>query len=408
MPAPPPAIAVKEKAPRARLIMKSPLSRLVAAGLLFAAPLLAQEPPPPPAAPAISPGELDQALGPIALYPDALIALILPATTDPSDVVLAARYLQDGGDPADTDDQPWDDSLKALTHYPDVVRWMDQNLAWTKQVGEAFLEQPDAVMNSIQHLRTQARAAGALNDTPQQQVVMDGDNISIMPAQPDVIYVPAYDPDVVYASRPESDADSYLTFGVGYPTGFWLGYDLDWGHRRIWTVDPRDREQYWRDHRDWRHPAFPGRPDYLRDPNRHPWKPPANYPQPPRPSTNRPDTPHPQVQRPTPFPTGSTHPADPRRSAPDRQPGSRDQDPAPNRPPENQSPSSSQPGPRPAPVRPVTPEPERNPKDPAPNRGRESRDAPHPPAAAPARQPPPPARPPAPPPAKDDSDDKKK
>src|SRR5476651_747001 len=76
MPAPPPAIAVKEKAPRARLIMKSPLSRLVAAGLLFAAPLLAQEPPPPPAAPAISPEELDQALGPIALYPDALIALI--------------------------------------------------------------------------------------------------------------------------------------------------------------------------------------------------------------------------------------------------------------------------------------------------------------------------------------------
>src|SRR5436190_17519524 len=111
----------------------------------------------PSAAPAENPGEmatvpagaaalftaeqLDQLLGPIALYPDALIALILPAATQSSDVVLAARYLSNGEGAAQIDDQPWDDSVKALAHYPEVVKWMDQNLAWTKQLGDAFVAQ---------------------------------------------------------------------------------------------------------------------------------------------------------------------------------------------------------------------------------------------------------------------------
>ena len=151
--------------------MKPLFYRLLALTMLITGPLLAQ--PPAPDSPPLSPQELDQALGPIALYPDALIALILPAATDPSDVVLAARYLQDGGDPADTDDQPWDDSLKALTHYPDVVKWMDRNLTWTKTVGEAFVAEPAEVMNSIQRLRAEARSAGSLVNTPQQQVLVE-------------------------------------------------------------------------------------------------------------------------------------------------------------------------------------------------------------------------------------------
>src|SRR5580658_9882404 len=72
--------------------------------------------------------ELDQLLGPIALYPDPLIAMILPASTVPSDIVLADRYVEQGGDPAQVPNQPWDDSVKALTHYPDLLKWLDQNL----------------------------------------------------------------------------------------------------------------------------------------------------------------------------------------------------------------------------------------------------------------------------------------
>jgi hypothetical protein len=396
--------------------MKSSFYRCLALGLLFIAPLFAQDDPP-TSAPLTAPADLDQALGPIALYPDALIALILPASTDPSDVVLAARYLQDGGDPADTDDQPWDDSLKALVRYPEVVKWMDQNLAWTKQVGEAFLNQPDGVMNSIQHLRAEARASGALTNTPQQEIVTDGANISIMPAQPDVIYVPDYDPDVVYVSQPGYSSDPFMTFGVGYPTGFWLGYDLDWGHRRIWTVDPRDRERYWSDHRDWRHPSFPGRPDYVRDPSRHPWKPAPGYQRPPNPPANRPDAQRPPVQRPAPFPNGAPRSNDPRRNEPDRTPGNRDQGPTPNRRPEGR-PSDS---PRPAPPVPQPqaqpgrqPVPERGPQPTPDNRGRDNRDnSGRPPVVAQPRQPPPaPPRQPPPPtaqgPARDDKADNDK
>ena len=221
--------------------------------------------------------QLDDLLGPIALYPDALIALILPAAAMPSDIVLAARYLQGGGDPAKIEDQSWDESVEALSHYPDVIQWMDQNLAWTKQLGEVFATQPVDVMQAIQRLRARARASGALSDTPQQQVVMEGGDISIVPAQPDVIYVPRYDPEVVYyVQRPGYYPGSFLTFGVGFSTGVWLSNDVDWGNRSIWVVDRHDRRYDGRDHRDWRHPVFPGQPGFVSNPYRNPWHPPTN------------------------------------------------------------------------------------------------------------------------------------
>ena len=120
----------------------------------------AQAPPPAPPAPSeqnpppqqLSAEELNGLLAPIALYPDALIALILPASTVPTDLVLAARYVASNGDPAQVANQPWDDSVKSLVRYPDVLKWMDQNLEWTTAVGEAFVGQPADVMNSIQRL----------------------------------------------------------------------------------------------------------------------------------------------------------------------------------------------------------------------------------------------------------------
>ena len=224
-----------------------------------------------------TPQQLDQLLGPVALYPDALIALILPSATAASDVVLAARYLSADGESAEIENQSWDDSVKALAHYPDVVKWMDQNLAWTKQVGEAFLDQPAEVMKSIQRLRTAARAAGTLIDTPQQQVVVETGTITIVPAQPDVIYVPYYDPEIVYLPRRSYGyyPHSFFSFSIGYPVGYWLGNHMDWRHCRLWTVDHHARERYWREQRDWRRPAFPAvGVTWTRDSIRRPWSPP--------------------------------------------------------------------------------------------------------------------------------------
>ena len=125
-----------------------------------------------------STAQLDQLLGPIALYPDPLVALILPASTVPSDLAQAANYLSANGDPAGIDAQPWDLSVKGLAHYPQAVDWMNSNLDWTEALGAAFAQQPADVMKSIQQLRTQAWASGALVSTPQQTVVFEGDEIA--------------------------------------------------------------------------------------------------------------------------------------------------------------------------------------------------------------------------------------
>lgn len=241
--------------------------------------------------------QLDLLLGPIALYPDALIALILPASTSASDVVLAARYLQLGGDPAQADAQPWDDSVRGLAHYPQVVRWMDENLQWTKQLGDVFSTQPDDVMQAVQRLRARAWSAGTLVNTAQQQVVFSGTTIMIVPSQPDLIYVPYYDPGIVYVGpRSYYPSDTYLSFSGGFATGLWLSFGLDWGNRRIWTVDRADRERYWREHRtDWHRP--PAAPLDPRGPQIHPWQPHGE----PRPNARRTPSRPAQVVPPTPH-----------------------------------------------------------------------------------------------------------
>jgi Protein of unknown function (DUF3300) len=221
----------------------------------FTRSLQAQRPPPePPQPPArnapqrLAPEALNQLLAPIALYPDALIALILPASTVPSDVVLAARYLSSNGDPGQVANQPWDDSVKSLTRYPDVLAWMDQNLEWTSALGEAFLNQPADVMNSVQGLRAEAKATGNLRDTPQQQVVEEKTYIRIVPAQPEVIYVPQYDPDVVFVQPYSQNYGPPLTFGAGFAVGSWLTYDFDWDRRNIYVGQWRPG---WNHDRNW-------------------------------------------------------------------------------------------------------------------------------------------------------------
>jgi len=201
-----------------------------------------------------SPEQLDQMLGPIALYPDPLVALILPASTVPADLTLAAGYLAASGAPGGIDAQPWDPSVKALARYPDVVKWMNDNLDWTQALGAAFAQQPADVMKSIQQLRAQARAAGTLVNTPQQQVDLEGDAIRIVPAKPDTIYVPEYDPAIVYETPVGYDGP-FIAFGLGFPVGAWLGYECDWDDFGIW-VGPWSRG--WAYRREWRQPGLGG------------------------------------------------------------------------------------------------------------------------------------------------------
>ena len=180
------------------------------------------------------PEELDQLLAPIALYPDALVALILPAATVPGDIARAADYLRANRDPDQIAGQPWDASVRALAHYPDLLRWLDENLTWTQQVGEVFSVQPADVMKSIQQLRARAIAAGTLVSTPEQQVIADGGEIRIVPGRSDTIYVPRYDPAIVYEGAPAYGA-APIIYGSGYATGSWLDYDVNWSTYGIWV-----------------------------------------------------------------------------------------------------------------------------------------------------------------------------
>lgn len=210
--------------------------------------------------------QLEQLVAPIALYPDALVALILPASVASTDVVLAARQLRDfPNDRSQIEHRGWDESVKALTSYPEVLQWLDQNLPWTKQLGEAFAQQPAELMQAIQRLRTRARAAGTLVDTPQQVVVAEPNVIRIVPAQPDIVYVPRYEPEIVFVREPVYYARPLLTFGIGVRAGAWLANDCDWNRRTIWL---NDRHRPWHGH-DWRRPLAPV--------GVRPWMPPARH-----------------------------------------------------------------------------------------------------------------------------------
>ena len=180
-----------------------------------------------------SPEELDDLLAPIALYPDPLLAQVLPAATFVDQIDEAARFVRLYGKSSRIDSRPWDVSVKAVAHYPQVLYMMDQKYDWTVSVGQAFLNQQAEVMASIQRLRADARAVGNLDTTPQQQVYVESGYIRIIPAEPAVIYVPTYDPWLVYyQSAPPFY--SYITFGIGFSIGAWLNRDCDWYGQRIY------------------------------------------------------------------------------------------------------------------------------------------------------------------------------
>jgi len=198
------------------------------------------EPPPQPAPqPASAPysrEQLAQMLAPIALYPDPLLSQILMASTYPIEVVEADRWLkrQPKRSPEALDaellKQNWDPSVKSLCHYPKVLAEMDKNLSRTTMLGNAFLAQQGDVMAMIQDLRRQAQKTGALKDYPQQRVVVRDSAIVIEPAEPTVVYVPYYNPLVVYGSwwYPAFPPyvwfpGSYVSVGLVFGPGFFVG-----------------------------------------------------------------------------------------------------------------------------------------------------------------------------------------
>ncbi len=182
--------------------------------------------------------DLDQLLGPIALYPDPLLAEILPAATQPSQIQAAAQFVQTGQDASQADTQSWDDSVKALVRYPAVLKWLNDNMPWTTAVGREFLASQQTVMDAVQRLRARAAALGNLKSTPQQQVVSNDGDTEILPADPDNVYVPVYQPDQAFYYAPPVGG-AWVTFGIGYPVGIWLGGDFDW-HRRHIVYWPHD------------------------------------------------------------------------------------------------------------------------------------------------------------------------
>lgn len=181
----------------------------------------------------LSQQELEVLLAPIALYPDPLIAQILPAATFINEIEEAARYLRRKGTSAKVDGKDWDVSVKAVAHYPNVLYMMDERYDWTVSLGQAYIRQQQEVMDTIQRLRARAKAAGGLVSTPQQQVIVEDRVIRVVPAEPNIIYIPSYDPQYLYVDT-YSPSYGFITFGLGFTLGAWLNRDLDWHNHRIY------------------------------------------------------------------------------------------------------------------------------------------------------------------------------
>lgn len=230
----------------------------------------AQSPPPAPApasadasAPVFKKEQIDQFMAPVALYPDALLSQILMASTYPADVADAAAWSK--ANPKATGDaavkqvaaKSWDPSVQSLVAFPEVLAQMGAHADWVRNMGDAFLAQPDAVMASVQRLRAQAQKAGNLKSTEQQKVIVQQSAptttvIQIEPADPQVVYVPTYNPTVVYGTwaYPAYPPPYYppppgyyhpvatglaagLAFGTGVAIANSLWGGFDWGHNDV-------------------------------------------------------------------------------------------------------------------------------------------------------------------------------
>jgi hypothetical protein len=221
-----------------------------------------------PQAPKFSDEELEKLLAPIALYPDALLAQLLPASAYPLEIVQAQRWLDKNQTAAakqnfsKADAHNWDPSVKALLRFPTVLKKLSDDLDWTTNLGDAIVNQPQDVSNVIQLLREKAQGTGTLKTTQEQVVTTqkldDRDVVTIESPDPSVVYVPSYDPAAVYNPPSAYDAGGavaagLLTFGAAVAVGsLWRGSYWNWGtgafYRPVWPGYPAWRPPYagWR------------------------------------------------------------------------------------------------------------------------------------------------------------------
>lgn len=176
--------------------------------------------------------ELDNLVAPIALYADALIAQVLVAATFPDQIALAAKHVRAYGSKT-VDEQDWDASVRAIAHYPPILGMLARDEDWAIALGQAYAAQPNEVLDSVQRLRQMAADQGNLQSTPEQKVSYQRDYIVIEPAQPEVIYVPTYEPYYVYATPLYYGYGNHFGFGIGFPWGPWLSYGCDWFTGRV-------------------------------------------------------------------------------------------------------------------------------------------------------------------------------
>ena len=181
--------------------------------------------------------ELEQVVAPIALHPDDLIAQILMASTYPLEIVQAERFAKQNaslkGDAltAALEKQNWDPSVKSLVNFPQVLTMMSEKLDWTQKLGDAFLADQKKVLDTIQSMRAKAQAAGNLKTTNEQKVIVEEKIIKIEPANPEVIYVPTYNPTVVYGGWPYPAYPPYAYYPPGYVASsmLWFGAGMAMG-----------------------------------------------------------------------------------------------------------------------------------------------------------------------------------
>jgi len=215
--------------------------------LALAAPLKAQQGTPPlqvspdlvspqQAAAPFGKEQIEQLVAPIALYPDALVAQILMASTYPLEVVQAARWSKDNPNVKEKaledamQKQPWDPSVKSLTATPQVLAMMNEKLDWTQKLGDAFLAGEKDVLDAVQRLRKKALDAGNLKSGKEQKVSTEQEGnttiIKIEPANPEVVYVPVYNPTVVYGPWPYPYYPPYYWYPPAYPSGVFFAFSV--------------------------------------------------------------------------------------------------------------------------------------------------------------------------------------
>lgn len=207
--------------------------------------------PPPTAGARLSAADLQKLAEPIALHPDPLIAMILPAAAYPLEIVQAARFVkEDPNNIAKVDDQPWDENVKGVAKFPELIAKMDKDLRWTISLGQAFVDQPRELMDAIQELRRKATDLGNLKSSEHQVVTVTNvvvlqtnvtevvtttrEIIEVVPANPSVIYVPSYPTYIYY---PWYSYYTYpaplVSFGAGFAWGMFWG--AAWGNHCNWS-----------------------------------------------------------------------------------------------------------------------------------------------------------------------------